>query len=449
MINKENKIEKLKEGEKAAGISTVVIFLLALAEALVGFLSGSIILVTDALHNVSDSIASFASWFGLKISQKKPDEKFPYGYYKAESITTFFVSIFILYAAYELFTEGYSKLFVISELTMPFYALAIASVTAIVSFFLARYMKNSGKKINSQTLIANSKERMTHVLASIIIFVAILLTFFKVPYVEGIITMFFSLLVLKTGIFTAKDSIFALMDISPSREIEERVKNIINSNAGIEGYDELKLRKSGPFVFGEVKVKIRKSVDVKRAHEISDSIEKEIKNKIEDIESFTIHVEPYESEYQKIIIPIVSDKGLDSNVMENFGRANYFMFITLNKKERKIISRYVKKNPHKEKLVKAGLAAVNFIVKEKVYSLIAGDVGEISFHTLRDNLIDIYRAKGKTVGINVNNFLKNRMEHISEPKKVKEEKQTTPKKTIQEKVIQIGRRRFRGGRSQK
>ena len=131
--------------------------------------------------------------------------------------------------------------------------------------------------------------------------------------------------------------------------------------------------------------------------------------------------------------------------MKNFGRANYFMFLTLNKKEKKIVSRYIKKNPHKEKLVKAGLAAVNFIVKEKCDSIITGEVGEISFHTLRDNLIDIYKAKGKAVGFNIDNFLKDKLENVTEPKRVEDKEEETIKKTVHKNYIQKGR--FRRGRT--
>ena len=91
----DERIYKLKQGEKTAGISTITIILFALVEALLGVLSGNIILIIDALHNAADSVASFASWFGLKISQRKPTEKFPYGYYKAENLATLFVSFFI------------------------------------------------------------------------------------------------------------------------------------------------------------------------------------------------------------------------------------------------------------------------------------------------------------------------------------------------------------------
>jgi len=444
---KEGKISKLKEGEKAAGISTITIFLLTLTEALVGFLSGSIILITDALHNATDLTASFASWFGLRISQRKPDKKFPYGYYKAESLATLFISGFILYAAFELLIEGYSRLFTLSELVMPFQALGIALVSSIVSYFLAKYMKKIGKKINSQSLIANSQERTTHVFSSLVIFVAILLTFYKVPYVEGIITIFFSLIIFKVGIFTIKDCIFSLMDVSPSRDIENKVKEIINLIAGIEGFENLKLRKAGPFIFGEVKVKIRKCVDVKRAHEIADNIENNIKVKVEEIDSFTVHVEPYEAEEQKLVIPIKQDKGLDSEIMDQFGRANYFIFVAIDKKKGEVKFTKVKENPHKKELAKAGFGAVNFIVKEKIDALITREMGGISFHTLRDHLVDVYKAEGKTVRKVVDKFMKNELEHLGQP--TKEEVEEVSKIEEVTPTRGYGRRGYRGGRDRR
>ncbi len=96
------KNREIETREKTAGVSAIAIISLASAEDSVGLLSGNIILITDALRNAADSMASFASWFGLKISQRKPTEKFPYRCYKAESLATLFVSTFILHVAFEL-----------------------------------------------------------------------------------------------------------------------------------------------------------------------------------------------------------------------------------------------------------------------------------------------------------------------------------------------------------
>jgi len=411
----EEKMSKLKRGEKAVGIATITLVLLALIEAAVGFLSGFTILLADALNNASDSLTNFVSWLGFKISQKRPTEKFPYGYYKAETLATLLVSGFILYAAFKLLLEGYSKIFTLSEINMPFQAMFTALISLIVAYLISKYMKKVGEEINSQLLIAISQDKGIDVFSSTIVFVAILLTFYRIPYVEGIITMGFSLLVLKTGIFIAKDSIFALMDVSPGKDIEDEVKKIINSIAGVEDFKDLRLRKSGPFIFGEVTVKVRKRVDVERAHEIADSIENKIKKEIEDIDSFTIHIEPYESEELKLAIPIETNKELNSEVSEHFGRANYFIFVTVNKKDEKIVEFYTKNNPYKEKASKAGYFATNFVIKEKIDALITKEVGEISFHTLRDNLVDVYKAKGKDVKEVVNNFIKGELELLTEP----------------------------------
>jgi cation diffusion facilitator family transporter len=413
----EEKINKLKKGEKTAGIATLTIVLLTLVEAVVGFLSGATILIADALHNAVDSITNFASFFGLKISQRKPTEKFPYGYYKAENLAALFVSVFIIYAAIELLIEGYSKIFTLTEITMPLQAIVVALVSLIVSYFLSRYMKKVGEEINSQLLIANSREKLMDVFSSIIVLIGILTTLYRIPYVEGLLTSVFSLVILKSGIFIVKDSIFALMDVSPGKDIEKRIRKIISSIVGVEEFKDLKLRRSGPFIFGEVTVKIRKHINVKRAHEIADIIENKIKGEIEDIDSFTIHVEPYESEEMKLAIPVEANKGLNSEISEHFGRANYFIFVTVNKKEGKIGSFYIKNNPYKEKSAKAGYFVANFMIKEKIDVLITKEIGGISFHTLRDNLVDVYKIKGKNIKEVVNNFIKDKLELLTEPTK--------------------------------
>lgn len=422
---REKKIAKLKRGERAAGISTLAILLLGLAEALVGFFSKSGILLTDALHNVGDSLASFASWLGLKISQRKSSERFPYGYYKAENLAAFFVSLLILYASFELIIEGYSRLFVLPEISMPLEALSISAFSIVFSLLLAKYLKKVGKEINSQSLLTNAKERFTHIFSSSVVFIVILLSSFKVPYVEGFTMILFSLFILKAGILSAKDSIFSLMDVAPSKELSERVKKIILSVNGVESLEMLKLRKSGPFVFGEAVIRVGKTFGVKRAHEIADKVERKVREEVEEIDSLTLHLEPYEREEVKVAIPITLDKGLNSRLSNHFGRADNFIFLYLNRKNKKIKDFYVKPNPHKQDIVKAGLSVSKFLLKERVDVVITKEMGEISFHTLRDNLIEIYKAQGDRVGDVVRNFLEERLEPLEKPTRKEEEKVST------------------------
>ncbi|NIQ06954.1 MAG: cation transporter, partial [Candidatus Korarchaeota archaeon] len=130
---------------------------------------------------------------------------------------------------------------------MPLPALGMALVMILLSYFLSRYMRRIGKEINSQTLITNAKEKKTDILSSSVTFIAVLLTYYKVPYVEGVIIIFFSLVTFRVGILSAKDAIFALMDVSPGEELKESIKKILDSIAGVEAYENLKCRRAGPF----------------------------------------------------------------------------------------------------------------------------------------------------------------------------------------------------------
>jgi len=410
--------KELKKGEKAALISMLVSLALAVLKAVVGFYSGAVVLVSDALDSASDVITSLAAFLGLKIAGKKPSEKFPYGYYKAENLATLIISGFIIYAAVMLLIKGYHRLFILPSLSYPKITLGTAAVSGIIALIISRYLKEKGTEINSESLIANSKDRLKDVFVAGVILVAILCTYYKVLYVEGIATIIISVLILKMGLTIVKDSVFALMDVSPSKEIEKEIVKVLRKITGVESFSDLKLRKSGPSIFGEVKIKIKKFVEVKRAHEIADQIENKIKKKVKQIEAFTIHIEPYKSAKQKIVIPVKEKKGLSSKVMEQFGRASYFIFVEI--KDKKIVRHYVKKNPFKEKKVRVGLSVVNFLVKEKIDALVAKEIGEISFHMLRDNLADVYKIEGKTVNQIVNRFINDQLIRLTKPTVKKE-----------------------------
>jgi len=415
-------LNRLKEGQKIAKNALLVNLILSILKGIIGFFSGSLALITDAVHTGADSITTFVSWLGLRVAERKPTEKFHYGYYKAENIATLIICIFILFAGYELIIESYSKLSKLSVIQIPIWALGISLVSALVNFLIAKYEKKIGKKINSQSLMAIADDTRINILISLIVFVAILSTYFQIPYIEGGVGILISLFIFKVGLENGKNAIYSLMDVSPSKEIEEKIKKIIKKIPGVESFEELKLRRSGPFILGDVKVKTKKFLNITRAHEISENIENEIKKKISQIESFNIHIEPSKEKRQKLVIPVDNKNGLKSRLSSHFGRANYFIFIELDRK--KIKSHYFIKNKYKKKKVRAGLFFIGkIILKENADSVITKQIGPISFHTLRDHLIDVYLAKKDIVEKNIDDFINEKLKRLNEPtKKIGQEK---------------------------
>jgi len=407
----------LKQGQKAAIVAGSTAMLLGLAKVGIGLLSGSVVLLADAVHSIADSLSTIAVWLGLKISGKSPTKKFAYGYYKAESITALIVSALILYVGYEIVWESLRVIFKTYQLRLPLVAIGIALLDSLIIFFIGRYEIKVGKKINSQSLVADGKESQLHILSSSMVLVGLLSTYFGLGYIEGIIGILLSLFIFKVGLGSLKDSIYSLMDVSPSKEIEAKIKRILNSTAGVEGYRDLRLRKSGPFIFGQVSIKIKKFIDVTKAHEITDKIEVQTQERIPHLDSFIIHIEPFKDIRQTVVIPVSQCEGMASQVSNHFGRAEFYIFITLDKG--KVKSHKFKTNPFKTRKIRAGLAAADWIAKEKPDVLIAKEMGAISLHTLRDNLIEVHKTEGGTAKEIIKQFLEDKLERLEEPTRKK------------------------------
>ena len=421
MVTKESLAEEMKDifkkGERATIIAGFTTLFFALTKGIVGFFSGSVVLIADAIHSSADAFSTFAAWFGLRIAQKKPTGKFPYGFYKAENVAAFLISGLILFAGYEIIKESIGKLFTEYELNIPLVAISVAVLDAIVMFLIGRYEMKIGKEINSQSLTADGRESKMHIFSSSIVLAGLVSAWIGIPYLEGAMGILISLFIFKIGLESARDSIFALMDVSPSKEVEQKVREILGNIAGVYSIENLRLRKSGPFIFGEVQANVRKNLDVKRAREISENIEKEVKRKIETIDSLNVYFKPIEIEKGKVAIPIEDGNDIYSKISENFARAQKFIFLELNKGI--IENYYLKENPYKEKKIRAGLDVCNFMAEEKVDFLIVKEIGPISLHTLRDNMIDVYQGSDLDVKSLIESFSKKELEVLKEPTREK------------------------------
>jgi cation diffusion facilitator family transporter len=401
----------LQKGQKATLIAGLTTFTFAVAKAVIGMISGSIVLLADAVHSGADSFSTATAWFGLKIARREPTEKFRYGFYKAENITALIISGLIFFAGFEIIKESWNKLSLEYDINIPFLAITLAILDAIFMYLVGSYEMKVGKEVNAQSLIADGRESRLHLLSSSLVFVGILAAFLKIPYVEAIFGIIISFVIFQAGFESAKDSIFALMDVSPNKKIEDKIKRILKAN--LEDFQELKLRKAGPFIFGEVKAKVRKQLSVNEAYKVSSAIELKIKEKVKEVDSFTVSLEPYKANLYKICIPIKED----SEISEHFAKANKFFFIEMDSE--KVLKKQLKNNPFKEKKARAGLSAAEWIAKQDIDTVITKEIGPISLHSLRDEVIEVYQTENKEVKDILNDFLKGNLRELKVPTKEK------------------------------
>ena len=131
---------------------------LAAFKAAVGLLANSISVVLDAVNNLSDALSSVITIIGAKLSVKPADKKHPLGYGRIEYLSSVIIAVIVLYAGISAAVESVKKIITPDAPDYSAVSLIIIGVAVLVKIILGTYVSRTGKKVNSDSLIASGKE---------------------------------------------------------------------------------------------------------------------------------------------------------------------------------------------------------------------------------------------------------------------------------------------------
>ena len=404
----------LTEGRRVAAIATALTLLLVLLKGTFGYLRHSPALVADAVHSGADALAIFASWVGLKLASRPPTKRFPFGLYRAETLACLLVAVVIAIAGVELLVASVSAL--TRRQGVHHHGIGIlfvALASAVVSFGIFVWEKRVGARLNSQSLLANADESRADIMTSLMVFVGMGAAHLGAPAVELGVSGLLSLLIIWLGLKHGRLAMYALLDASLNRDLELRATEIAKRVPGVMDVEQLKLRQAGPFCFGIAEVHLRKSTDVARAHEVAHEVIRAVTDEIPQIESLTVHVEPYRPEIQTVMVPLCDDS-MDARVSEHFGRAEFFLFATVSSEGVSDVEYTA--NTARKLPVRAALAVIRKALKDhEVDAVLTREIGEIAFHALRDHHVDVFSALDGTVTDALDGFLRQDLTRLVKP----------------------------------
>jgi predicted Fe-Mo cluster-binding NifX family protein len=253
------------------------------------------------------------------------------------------------------------------------------------------------------------------IITSLIVLAGIVLPTYNVPYIEGIVIILISLIVFKIGIENTVHSILVLLDADINKEMKNEIAYCINTIRGIKAVNQIKVRETGPFKMVEIEIFTSPSATVFAIDRLGDEIRSSIYKNFNNIEGIFIDVKPAKNEIYRAVIPVQENNGLESRVFSHFGKSKYFIIIRINEAKIEIEDFYL--NEFLGKTRHIGLNVIKSITHYNIDLLFTKEIGEISFHILRDNLIDIYKIpEGEiTVAGTVDKFLKGNLEKIIQP----------------------------------
>ena len=251
--------------------------LLVIFKALVGAVSGSIAIILDAINNLSDAFSSVVTIIGTKLAGKAPDKQHPYGHGRVEYLTAVLISVIVILTGLSSIRESVIKIIEQQEAEYSAWSLLIIGAAVAVKFFMGRYFKTVGKKINADTLVASGSDAFFDSLLSLGTLVAAVISMIWDVSLEGILGAVISIFIIKAGAEILTDTLHRIIGNRLDHEVSEKVKNTLSSHSEVRGVYDLALHNYGPTqLIGSVHIEVADDMTAREIHKLTRQLSAEV-----------------------------------------------------------------------------------------------------------------------------------------------------------------------------
>lgn len=282
----------------AAKLSVVSNAALIILKLIAGFISGSISIISEAVHSCSDLLASVITLFSVHKSEQPADFDHQFGHGKYEDLSGLIEGILIILAALYILYEVLKKITGTSEpISDSGLGMIVMFISVVANILVSLYLMKVAKNTDSIALYADAEHLNTDIYSSLTVFLGLVCIHYTgIHAIDPILAVIVAVIIIHTGYKICKEAVNNLLDGSlPEKNIKE-IKSIIEkyNEHGICGIKEIKTRKAGKNKEINITLLLEGERTIKYAHDLCDALEKDIEQNLGNTE-VTIHVEPIET----------------------------------------------------------------------------------------------------------------------------------------------------------
>ncbi len=262
----------------------------AAAKIIFGWSTGSISILSDGLHSLTDSASNVVALVGVRLASRPPDDDHPYGHRKFETLTSVGILLFllvvmvqVLVAAAERLRDGGAP-----EITVASFAVMI--VTLIVNAGVVLYERRAGRALVSEVLMADARHTTSDILTSLTVLVALVGVQAGYPQADAIAGLIIAVFIGYAcwAIFSETSRILGDRIVIAGDDVRE----VVCAVPGVLGCHQIRTRGSADHVFLDLHVWMAGTLPLVEAHALSHIVKDQVMARFPQIKDTVIHIEP-------------------------------------------------------------------------------------------------------------------------------------------------------------
>lgn len=288
-----------KDKQHTAWVSLLASLTMTLLKLLMAWLTGSLAILSDALHNAVDVLATIITLIAVHISDRPADETHNYGHGKVENLSAFAESIILALTALWIFWRA------VADFNNPHTLPTIPTIVAIIVLCVAigvdiwrtLQLIRSAKKYGSEALRASSVHFRMDLISAVVVLIALLVSLLshgRLAWMDNLGAVAVAILMIAASIRLAVHSVDVLVDRAPAG-VDQQLQDIIRRVPGVMDVPRIRVRQAGNSRFVDTTIRVNPTATLEEGHRIATSVELAASNEHPSID-ITVHVEPGDAE---------------------------------------------------------------------------------------------------------------------------------------------------------
>lgn len=280
-----------KYGMLSSGVGIACNLLLFGVKYIIGTLSGSISVISDAFNNLSDGASCIVTMIGYRVAAKPADKGHPFGHGRMEYLTSLIIAAVIFLMGFELLKSSADRLFHPAKVTFGI-AMVISLIASILlKLWMSAFNTKLGKRVDSPVMLATAQDSRNDVIATAAALIGLTASLFTSFPVDGIMGIAVSVFIIRAGFGIVKDTVDDLLGKPVDRELVRKIKDIVMADDRIFGVHDLVVHNYGPGkMIASCHAEASSEEKFEEIHELVDSIERDIGDRLGIM--MTIHMDP-------------------------------------------------------------------------------------------------------------------------------------------------------------